>query len=133
VSPPDKEEESGSLHLAKQFGGAAPALRQPQQRFASAGGATRHSLLLLQEGPRVYGLYSQADAPLFERYLPTIDEMERSFTLERPETYPEVRNGLIYDDVHDIFVYLRTISQYGNRPEGYQCQGGDTETWWYRL
>jgi hypothetical protein len=61
-------------------------------RFASGSGATRHSLLLLQEGQRVYGLYSQADAPLFERYLPTIDEMERSFTLERPETYPEVRN-----------------------------------------
>jgi len=61
-------------------------------RFISGGGATRHSLLLLQEGQRVYGLYSQADAPLFERYVPTIDEMERSFTLERPETYPEVRN-----------------------------------------
>jgi hypothetical protein len=61
-------------------------------RFASGGGATRHSLLLLQKGERVYGLYSQADAPLFERYLTTIDEMERSFTLERPETYPEVRN-----------------------------------------
>jgi len=61
-------------------------------RFASASGATRHSLLLLQEGQRVYGLYSQADAPLFERYLPTIDEMERSFNLERPERYPEVRN-----------------------------------------
>jgi hypothetical protein len=61
-------------------------------RFASGSGATRHSLLLLQEGQRVYGLYSQADAPLFERYLPTIDEMERSFTLERPATYPEVRN-----------------------------------------
>lgn len=61
-------------------------------RFAAGGGATRHSLLLLQEGQRVYGLYSQADAPLFERYLPTIDEMERSFTLERPDAYPEVRN-----------------------------------------
>jgi hypothetical protein len=61
-------------------------------RFASAGGATRHSLLLLQEGQRTYGLYSQADAPLFDRYLPTIDEMERSFTLERPAAYPEIRN-----------------------------------------
>jgi len=48
-------------------------------------------------------------------------------------SYTEVRNALIYDDVHDIFVYLRTISQYGNMPEGYQCQGGDTETWWYRM
>jgi hypothetical protein len=68
------------------------AARGKAYRFASGSGATRHSLLLLQEGQRVYGLYSQADAPLFERYLPTIDEMERSFTLERPETYPEVRN-----------------------------------------
>jgi hypothetical protein len=71
---------------------ARAGARGKAYRFASGSGATRHSLLLLQEGPRVYGLYSQADAPLFERYLPTIDEMERSFTLERPETYPEVRN-----------------------------------------
>jgi hypothetical protein len=71
---------------------ARAGARGKAYRFASADGTTRHSLLLLQEGPRVYGLYSQADAPLFERYLPTIDEMERSFTLERPETYPEVRN-----------------------------------------
>ena len=68
------------------------AARGKAYRFASAGGATRHSLLLLQEGARVYGLYSQADAPLFERYLPTIDEMEQSFSLERPETYPQIRN-----------------------------------------
>ena len=61
-------------------------------RFSSAGGGTRHSLVLLQEAQRVYGLYSQADAPLFDRYLPTIDEMERSLTLEHPETYPELRS-----------------------------------------
>jgi len=71
---------------------ARAGARGKAYRFASGGGATRHSLLLLQDGQRVYGLYSQADAPLFERYLPTIDEMERSFTLERPETYPAVRN-----------------------------------------
>jgi hypothetical protein len=61
-------------------------------RFASADGQTRHSLLLLADATRVYGLYSQADAPLFERHLPTIDEMERSLNLERPESYPEIRN-----------------------------------------
>ena len=71
---------------------ARAGARGKAYRFASSGGATRHSLLLLQEAQRVYGLYSQADAPLFERYLPTIDEMERSFTLERPETYPEMRS-----------------------------------------
>ncbi|PYQ13941.1 MAG: hypothetical protein DMF80_13805 [Acidobacteria bacterium] len=61
-------------------------------RFASADGATRHSLLLFQEGGRVFGLFSQADAPLFERHAPVIDEMERSLTPERPESYPEQRN-----------------------------------------
>jgi hypothetical protein len=43
------------------------------------------------------------------------------------------RNGLIYDDAHDVFVFLKTTSQYGRIPAGYECQGGDTETWWYRL
>jgi hypothetical protein len=43
------------------------------------------------------------------------------------------RNGLVYDDAHDVFVFLKTRSQYGNIPAGYECQGGDTETWWYRL
>jgi hypothetical protein len=61
-------------------------------RFTSAGGAMRHSLLLFQEAERVYGLYSQADAPLFESHLADIDEMEGSLTLERPENYPEHRN-----------------------------------------
>jgi hypothetical protein len=61
-------------------------------RFATDGGATRHSLLLVREGERVFGMHSQADPPLFERHLATIDEMERSFTLERPATYPEQRN-----------------------------------------
>jgi hypothetical protein len=61
-------------------------------RFASGGGVTRHSLLVLSDAGRVYGLYSQADAPLFERHLSTIEEMESSLTLERPEAYPETRN-----------------------------------------
>ena len=45
---------------------ARAGARGKAYRFASSGGATRHSLLLLQEAQRVYGLYSQADAPLFE-------------------------------------------------------------------
>jgi hypothetical protein len=69
-----------------------PGAQGKAYRFASADGSTRHSLLLLTDGTRVYGLYSQADAPLFERHLSTIDEMERSLTLERPELYPETRN-----------------------------------------
>jgi len=60
--------------------------------FASPDGATRHSLLLLQEESRVYGLYSQGEARPFERQFPVLDEMARSLTLERPATYPEERN-----------------------------------------
>jgi hypothetical protein len=60
--------------------------------FASPDGGTRHSLLLLQEGPKVYGLYSQGEAPLFERQFPVLDEMARSLTLERPDAYREERD-----------------------------------------
>jgi hypothetical protein len=69
-----------------------PGAQGKAYRFASADGATRYSLLLLADAARVYGLYSQADAPLFERHLSTIDEMERSLILQRPESYPEHRN-----------------------------------------
>jgi hypothetical protein len=60
--------------------------------FASPDGATRHSLLLLQEQSNVYGLYSQGEAPLFERQFPVLDEMSRSLTLERPAAYAEERD-----------------------------------------
>jgi hypothetical protein len=60
--------------------------------FASPDGATRHSLLLLQEGSNVYGLYSQGEAQPFERQFPVLDEMARSLTLERPARYAEERD-----------------------------------------
>jgi hypothetical protein len=58
-------------------------------RFTSADATLRHSLLLLQEEQRVYGLYSQGQRGPFQDQLPLIDEMERSLTLERPGFYPE--------------------------------------------
>jgi hypothetical protein len=60
--------------------------------FASPDGAMRHSLLLLQEGSNVYGLYSQGETQPFERQFPVLDEMARSLTVERPETYPEEKD-----------------------------------------
>ena len=60
--------------------------------FTSPDGATRHSLLLLQEESQVYGLYSQGETQPFERQFPVLDEMARSLTLERPAGYPEVRD-----------------------------------------
>jgi len=56
--------------------------------FASPDGGTRYSLLLLREEDRLYGLYAQGSSPLFERHFPVLEEMARSFTLERPSAYP---------------------------------------------
>jgi hypothetical protein len=61
-------------------------------RYASADGATRYSLLLLQEGQRVCGLFAQAPASSFEAHREAIEAMEQSLTLERPGEYPEHRN-----------------------------------------
>ncbi len=56
--------------------------------FASADGSMRYSLLLLREEDRLYGLYAQGASPLFEKHRSVLDEMERSFTLERLADYP---------------------------------------------
>lgn len=71
---------------------ARPGAQARAYRFASADGRTRYSLLLLQEAGRVYGLYSQGETSLFEKHLATVEEMEKSLTLERPSTYPEDRD-----------------------------------------
>jgi hypothetical protein len=60
--------------------------------FASPDGSTRHSLLLLQEKERVYGLFSQGEASLFARHWPILEEMAKSFRLERVADYPEQVN-----------------------------------------
>ena len=61
--------------------------------FQSGDGAMRHSLLLLKDGERVYGLYAQGEAPLFERHSEILEEMAKSLTLERTSAYPEQRNA----------------------------------------
>lgn len=81
--------------------GNAPAESHPESRqgvpgraysFASADGATRYSLLLLQEQGEVYGLFAQGDAGSFEAHAATLAEMFASLTLERAASYPETRN-----------------------------------------
>jgi hypothetical protein len=52
--------------------------------FRSGDGAMRYSLLLLAEGPKVFGLYAQGEAPSFAQHAEAIQEMQKSFTLERP-------------------------------------------------
>ena len=59
--------------------------------FVSADGATRYSLLLLQDSGKVYGLYAQGDSRFVEQNTGTIEEMFRSLTLERADSYPETR------------------------------------------
>jgi hypothetical protein len=56
--------------------------------FASPDGKTRHRLLLVAEGERVWGLYAQGDAAALGRNADAIDQMWTSFTLERPALYP---------------------------------------------
>jgi hypothetical protein len=60
--------------------------------FASQDGLTRYSLLLLQEGSRVYGLFAQGDARFVEANHGILEEMFSSLTLERAELYPEVKD-----------------------------------------
>ncbi|MBI3932791.1 MAG: hypothetical protein HY317_05190 [Acidobacteria bacterium] len=60
--------------------------------FSSKDGATRFALLILQEEQRVYGLYSQGGAALFDQHRGTLEEMAQSLTLERPPAYREHRD-----------------------------------------
>lgn len=60
--------------------------------FRSSDGATRYSLLLLQDRGTLYGLYSQGDPEQFESRRALLQRMEASLTLERPELYPRERN-----------------------------------------
>lgn len=61
--------------------------------FASADGATRYSLLLLQDQGKVYGLFAQGEGRFVDQYAATLEEMFRSLTLERPESYPETTSA----------------------------------------
>jgi hypothetical protein len=61
-------------------------------RYAAPDGSTRYTLLLLQEGPRVFGLFGQAPASQFQAHQAAMEAMEASLALERPERYPEHRD-----------------------------------------
>jgi hypothetical protein len=91
-------EEYAQTYLAG--GNAGPAQDEERQgakgksyAFSSANGAARYDLILLEEKGRVYGLYSQAEAPLYDQYAPVLEEMRRSLTLERPAFYVEQKNA----------------------------------------
>ncbi len=71
---------------------ARPGARGRTWSTISADGKTRQRLLLLQEDTRVYGLHAQGDADGFAAHEPAIQEMIRSFSLERWALYTEERN-----------------------------------------
>lgn len=71
---------------------ARGAARGKSFLFQSSDGATRHSLLLLKDGERVYGLYAQGATEHFERHSEVLGEMAKSLTLEKAPLYPEHRN-----------------------------------------
>jgi hypothetical protein len=69
-----------------------PSARGKSYRLASADGNTKYSLLLLQEESRVYGLFSQGEARFWGPQRAALDEIEKSFTLERYPGYVDERN-----------------------------------------
>jgi hypothetical protein len=69
-------------------------------RAASADGATRHSLLLLQEGAQAFGLHTQGQSGAFDERLSEVDAIEGSLSPEHVEAYPDHPN-------RDLAVALR--------------------------
>lgn len=72
---------------------ARPRAKGQRLGAVSPDGAVRHSLLLLQEGNRAYGLHTQGPASAFVEIRSDVATIEDSLTLERVEDYPETRNA----------------------------------------
>ena len=62
-------------------------------RAASPDGKTRHSLVLLEEGGRAFGLHTQGEAGAFAERLAEVEGMETSLAVEHAQEYPERRNA----------------------------------------
>jgi hypothetical protein len=71
---------------------ARGAAKGRRWRAQSADGARRHSLLLLQEDGRAFGLHAQGDAAAFASALPGLETIEGSFGVERPDTWADQPN-----------------------------------------
>ncbi len=90
-------DEHAQTYLA---GNGAPTIRDEERQgakgrsyaFASTDGATRYGLILLQESTRVFGLYAQGEAGAFARHKQVLDDMAASLSLERTETYREMKD-----------------------------------------
>jgi hypothetical protein len=69
------------------------AARGRRVRGASPDGKTRHSLVLLEEGGRAFGLHTQGEAGAFAERLADVDGIETSLAVERVQAYPERRDA----------------------------------------
>jgi hypothetical protein len=63
--------------------------------FASQDGATRQTLLLVEDQGRVLGFLVRGEAAAAEREAALLDEIRKSFTVEKAEAYPEVRDDAL--------------------------------------
>jgi hypothetical protein len=89
-------EEYAQSYLAGNTPGSSEEVERQGARgrawtFASPEGTTRHRLMLVAEDARLWGLYVQGEAAALGRHASAVEEMWKSFTLERPELYPEQR------------------------------------------
>jgi hypothetical protein len=69
------------------------AAKGHRYRAQSADGGRRHSLLLLQEGTRAFGLHAEGDAAPFAAALPALETIEGSFGVERPDAWTDQANA----------------------------------------
>jgi hypothetical protein len=72
---------------------ARGAAKGRRWRAQSMDGGRRHSLLLLQEEGRAFGLHAQGDAAAFATALPGLETIEGSFGVERPDTWADQSNS----------------------------------------
>jgi hypothetical protein len=82
----------GGLTVQETRDEARGPARGHRWRAQSADGTRRHSLLLLQEGTRAFGLHAEGEAAAFAAVLPGVETIEGSLGVERPDTWADQPN-----------------------------------------
>lgn len=104
----------GGLTIQETRDEARGPARGRRWRAQSADGARRHSLLLLQEGSRAFGLHGEGDAAPFAAALAGLETIEGSFGVERPDAWADQANADLGFALRLPDSWTRTRSLAGN-------------------